>query len=208
MAKKAKPEGQVTPAAKRKPAAKKAKPAAKKTAAPTDAPRIYTLDVWLLYPGTKRFALSNPSSAKRTIQIRGDQTLEQLSMAINAAFDRDDDHMYEFQMGKTPRDRRGLRYEMEMADRYGNETVGTVEETTIEEIGLRPRRLFGYLFDFGDSWEHQIRVEKIEDGPGEGVYPRVIKRVGESPPQYPGEEDEYEDEDEDEDKDKDEKSQV
>ena len=45
-------------------------------------------------------------------------------------------------------------------------------------------RSFGYLFDFGDDWQHQINVEAIEEAVPQGHYPKVIKRVGESPPQY------------------------
>lgn len=41
-----------------------------------------------------------------------------------------------------------------------------------------------HWFDFGDDWWHQINVVKIEDAAPRGRYPKVTKRVGESPPQY------------------------
>ena len=44
--------------------------------------------------------------------------------------------------------------------------------------------IFGYWFDFGDDWYHQVQVERIEQAIPIIPYPRVIKRVGKSPPQY------------------------
>jgi hypothetical protein len=39
-------------------------------------------------------------------------------------------------------------------------------------------------FDFGDDWYHQVRVERIEQAIPTVTYPRIIGRVGKSPPQY------------------------
>jgi hypothetical protein len=47
---------------------------------------------------------------------------------------------------------------------------------------------FGYWFDFGDDWWHQINVEGVEDKVPRGKFPKVTKRVGENPPQYADEE--------------------
>src|SRR5207248_6036324 len=63
---------------------------------------------------TKDFAKKNPY-LQRTIQIRGDQTLEDLHDAIFDAFDRSDAHMYEFQIGgKRPMDPKARRYVLPM----------------------------------------------------------------------------------------------
>lgn len=170
------------PTAKPKPAGvKKPKPAT----APAGSPRVYTLAVSLMSgPITQAFAKKN-RSVVRTIAIRGDQTLETLHDCIFAAFDRDDEHMYEFQMGKGPMDPKGPRYVLPMAaDDDDPPILGTVDKTTIDDMGLKVGRKFGYWFDFGDDWHHQIDVEKIEDGAGTGKYPRVVASVGASPPQY------------------------
>jgi len=58
---------------------------------------------------------------------------------------------------------------------------------------------FGYRFDFGDEWWHQINVVAVEDAAPTGKYPRVAKRVGKSPPQYPDQEEEGDHQDEEED---------
>jgi hypothetical protein len=38
-----------------------------------------------------------------------------------------------------------------------------VDQTTLDSLGLEVGRSFGYWFDFGDDWWHQINVEAIED---------------------------------------------
>jgi hypothetical protein len=149
--------------------------------------RIYALDVFLLEgPITQAFAKKNPT-VLRTIEIRGDQTLDDLHWAIFDAFGRDDAHMYEFQFGKGPMDPKGPRYVMPESggdDGIGPPVAGYTDETTIDDLKLKVGRHFGYWFDFGDDWHHQIDVAAISDGPGKGKYPRVTKREGESPPQY------------------------
>ena len=69
-----------------------------------------------------------------------------------------------------------------------NPPAGRVDRTSIDSLGLKVGRSFGYWFDFGDDWWHQINVEAIEDEAPAGKFPRVTKRVGKSPPQYAGEE--------------------
>jgi hypothetical protein len=63
--------------------------------------------------------------------------------------------------------------------------AGDVKKTTIGSLGLKKDDSFGYWFDFGDDWWHQINVMAIEDTVPKGAYPRVINRRGQSPPQYP-----------------------
>ena len=162
-----------------------------------DRPRLYTLEVFLLSgPITEKFAKKNPV-VSRTIQIRGDQTLEDLHHAIFDAFGRWDEHMYEFQFGKGPMDPKAPRYvlpdafETDMGEE--NRRPAGWTGPRIDSLGLEVGRSFGYWFDFGDDWWHQINVEAIEDKVPEGKFPKVTKRVGKSPPQYADEEGEDED---------------
>jgi len=151
--------------------------------------KLYTLEVFLTSGNyTEAHVKKNPV-VSRTIQIRGDQTLEQLHQAIFKAFDRWEEHMYEFQFGKGPMDPKGERYVLEGALELGQEQpnppVGRVDQTTIGSLELDEDHPFGYWFDFGDDWWHQINVVAIEDMIPKGKFPKVIKREGESPPQYP-----------------------
>ncbi len=115
----------------------------------------------------------------RVIEIRGDQTLNDLHEAIFAAYDRGEEHLYEFQFGKRPFDPEGLKYGI-----GGEEDDGDARTTKLDDLELKPQRVFGYWFDFGDDWYHQVAVERIESAIPTVTYPRVIKRVGKSPPQY------------------------
>jgi hypothetical protein len=150
--------------------------------------RVFTLQVAILSgPMTESFAKKNPVIA-RTIEARGDHTLADLHRAIFAAFDRDDEHMYEFQFGgRRPMDPKARRYgpPMAMVDPFGEaEGSADAERTTLDSLDLATGDVFGYWFDFGDDWWHQIAVLTVAEGTPRGKLPKVTARVGESPPQY------------------------
>ncbi len=176
------------------------RPATSAKRSPTaSSPMVYELLVALVEgPITRSFVRRN-KVVTRTIEIRGDQTLEQFHLAIFDSFDRSEEHMYEFQLGgKGPHDPKARRYVLPMAyemDATGQSPAGDVT-TRIDELGLKVDDIFGYWFDFGDDWWHQIEVLSIKENPASGKYPRLTQRVGQSPPQYP-DLDEEEDEEED-----------
>ena len=136
----------------------------------------------------------------RTIEMLGSQTLGHLHDAIYNAFDRGDEHMYEFQVGgKKPMDRKAARYTLKdaMEGSFGDDEAGNADRTAIGSLGLKTRQSFFYWFDFGDDWWHRISVVSIgQKAPGV-KYPRVTQVVGKSPPQYPGEEEDDDEDDED-----------
>ncbi|OLE25747.1 MAG: hypothetical protein AUI36_32440 [Cyanobacteria bacterium 13_1_40CM_2_61_4] len=120
------------------------------------------------------------------IEIRGDQTLHQLHLAIFKAFDRHDAHGYEFQLGRRPHDPGGPNYSVPGSLDSGKDRAasGDARKTTLDELGLKQDRVFGYWFDFGDDWYHQVNVEKTGKAIPTVAYPRETRRVGKSPPQY------------------------
>ncbi|MBI1851590.1 MAG: plasmid pRiA4b ORF-3 family protein [Planctomycetes bacterium] len=152
-------------------------------------PGLFTVTVYIIGgPITETFAKKN-KVISRTIEIRGDQTLRDLHRAIFEAFNRGDDHMYEFHVGgKGPVDPKAKRYvlpsAMEMAIPGSVKPAGDVTRTTIGSLGLKVDDHFAYWFDFGDDWRHQIDVESVSDTVPRGKLPRVTNRVGKSPPQY------------------------
>ncbi len=94
----------------------------------------------------------------------------------------EDEHLYEFQFdGKGPNDPNAKRYGLSMDEA---EIAGDVTQTSLDSLELKVEAIFGYWFDFGDDWWHQINVLSIEEKALSGDYPRVIERVGASPPQY------------------------
>jgi len=150
--------------------------------------RIFTLEVAILSgPMTESFIRMNPVIA-RTIEIRDDQTLAELHRAIFDAFDREEEHMFEFQIGgRRPMDPKARRYVLPMAmhDPFGEaKPAGDLTRTTIGSLGLKTGEAFGYWFDFGDDWWHQVDVLAIDEAARSGKLPKVTRRVGQSPPQY------------------------
>ncbi len=131
----------------------------------------------------EEFVEKNPK-VSRTVEIQGHQTLEQLHRVIFKAFNREEDHQYEFQLDANTSfpDRRYVLSEVEENEA---QECGVVENTTIQELKLKEGDLFGYLFDYGDMWLHQIGVQSIKAEEEAASYPRVTKKIGESPPQYP-----------------------
>ena len=99
--------------------------------------------------------------------------------------------MFEFQFGKRPMDPNALRYVLPSAYKEDvndrEPPAGRVDQTSLESLNLKVGDRFGYWFDFGDDWWHQINVEAIENKAPKGKLPKVTKRVGKSPPQYPDE---------------------
>ncbi len=154
---------------------------------PANADALYTLDVFIVDgPVTEKFVKKNPVIS-RTIAIKGNQTLADLHRIIFKAFDREEAHMYEFQVGGTgPHDPQAKRYGLPMAFGLGlgDEPDGDVNHTTIAALDLRVNTAFGYWFDFGDDWWHQINVMAIAPTASKGKYPKITERVGASPPQY------------------------
>ena len=178
------PDDEIPPWNARKQAKNPARPAnlpSRLAAAPASPPvRLYVVSVFLLSgPTSKKFANKVIS---RAIEIRGDQTLEQLHHAIFKAYDRSDEHLYEFQLGKRSFDPDGPNYGVPDPQRR-KKGDGDARTTKLDDLDLNPGRVFGYRFDFGVDWYHHVQVDRIEQAIPTVTYPRVIRRVGKSPPQ-------------------------
>ena len=145
-----------------------------------------------------KVALAGRKTIWRRIALRASQTLDDLHHAIFGAFDRYDEHLYSFYFPKPgAKGRNRLRDAVEYTHPYTVEDPGFVDEAPadaakapLSSLGLKPGRVFWYLFDFGDEWWHEITVEQIDAKPERSKYPRVLQRHGPSPPQYPDMDDE------------------
>lgn len=100
--------------------------------------------------------------------------MRDLHHAIFKAFDREEEHMYEFQIGgKGPQDPKAQCYRSD----------GGID-AAIDSLGLKEEQVFGYWFDYGDDWWHQINVVSITKQTAKGRFPQIVSRTGDSPPQY------------------------
>ena len=137
---------------------------------------IYTITIDL------EFGLYAKAPWKRVIEIAETTDLYDLHLYIQETLNFDNDHLFEFFVGRHSRNRRRV---------FGDEDEFAFEEregldTPLNEIyPLKGMKLF-YHFDFGDSWMFRISKDrKKKQVEKELEYPRVIKSVGENPEQYP-----------------------
>jgi len=138
----------------------------------------------------------------RIIEASENCTFDDLHDAIFQAFDRFDEHLYSFFI--TRKDTKDIRsiydapeiaHPMSLEDMIGfGKMKKSTAKTRIGDADLNEKDVFHYLFDFGDDWWHRIKVQKINETKSNKKYLKIIKSVGESPPQYPDYNDDYDEE--------------
>lgn len=117
----------------------------------------------------------------RRIAIRADAYLEGLSDYILKAFKFDHDHLYCF----TYKNRFGI------AERVNHPFIEEAPYTTEARIGELPLQVgasLTYLYDFGDQWEFDVKLESIEKVDPKMSKPKIVESHGKAPEQYPGSE--------------------
>jgi Plasmid pRiA4b ORF-3-like protein len=88
----------------------------------------------------------------RRVKIRSDSTIADLHYIIQIAMGWTDSHLHRFII-------HGKHYGI--AKIGGMEFSDDPKEVKLSDFGLRMRERFLYEYDFGDNWQHQIRVEAI-----------------------------------------------
>ncbi len=87
----------------------------------------------------------------RRVLVQSDLTLHALHRIFQLLMQWSDYHLYVFTVGER-------RFEDAGVEGAENEDARTV---TIGSLGLEKGDRFAYEYDFGDSWEHDVVVEKI-----------------------------------------------
>lgn len=169
-----------------------------------DRPRVYQLKITLKY--------SEPPIWRR-VQVPADITLGDLHYVIQIAMGWEGDHMHEFTIKKVnygpPETDYGMEFillgaaeqitappqaaldeaddedeededEWEDENDYGSKNENKVK---LNQVVTRVRTKFSYLYDFGDSWQHEIEVEKILPAEPEMHYPVCFAGERACPPE-------------------------
>jgi hypothetical protein len=124
---------------------------------------IYTLEITFPYD-------DNEEPWKIIIEVEENMVFQKLHAYIQEVVEFDDDHMYEFYIGKNPRNR---------------SNIININSKLNEVYPLVGYKIY-YLFDFGDCWLFQIKKSRKKLQKEVDVdYPRLVKSVGENPEQYP-----------------------
>jgi hypothetical protein len=105
-------------------------------------------------------------------------TLDQLHAVLQAAFAWENCHMHEFQVGSR-------RFGRPDAEDGWDEPSGTQSERSamLGRVMRRKGAKLLYLYDFGDSWEHEIVVEDIAPADPGARYPRCLDGRRSAPPE-------------------------
>jgi hypothetical protein len=128
------------------------------------SPGLYTLKVTL-------------GGIWRRIEVSGDMDLDSLGRLIRESVDFDSDHLdmfiYRSAIGKTVR----------ITHPFCEEEPDTLS-IKIEDLGLTKGKSFKYVFDLGDKWEFQIKVEKVDLDDLRTRHGKLIESIGDAPSQY------------------------
>lgn len=116
----------------------------------------------------------------RRIEVPLDMTLADLHLVIQAAMPWENYHLYEFRI-------RQARWGIPDADMSSYDDPPDASKVTLRSVldDTRARSL-KYVYDFGDDWEHTIKVEKIVEPEDGRIYPRLVDATGRCPPEDVG----------------------
>ncbi|HEY6559768.1 MAG TPA: SEC-C metal-binding domain-containing protein [Polyangiaceae bacterium] len=115
----------------------------------------------------------------RTLELSGAHSLHDLHLAIQSAFELDDDHLYAFFMNGNP-------WDTEFGYWSAPDSAGEKSsEATLDDLALCPNKRFLYLFDYGDEHLFAVRVVRVDAGERGPSRPRLADSAGDAPVQYP-----------------------
>jgi hypothetical protein len=113
----------------------------------------------------------------RRLQVSSAINLRRLHDVIQAAMGWTQSHLYQFEVGE-------MEYG-EPDEEFGM-PIRSAKATPLRKIAPEPGVVFSYEYDFGDSWQHRIEVEKVLlPEPGVG-YPRCLAGKRACPPEDVG----------------------
>jgi hypothetical protein len=113
----------------------------------------------------------------RRLQVSAKTDLETLHVILQIAFGWTDSHLHQFLID-------GQSYSLPEfgLDEFGDE-IKNERKTELDQLGLEAKKKFVYEYDFGDSWEHQVVVEKVVEKEPGAVYPRCVGGKRSGPPE-------------------------
>jgi tetratricopeptide (TPR) repeat protein len=112
----------------------------------------------------------------RRILVSDTMTLAVLHQTIQAAMEWNDSHLHDFTVG-------GVHYS---DPRAGLEETRDERKVTLAGLKLQEKSKLHYLYDFGDSWAHEILVEKVLPFDPAAYYPVAVAGKRAAPPDDSG----------------------
>ncbi len=114
----------------------------------------------------------------RRLMVRSDTRLPDLHLMFQAAMGWYNSHLHLFEV-------RGERYGEPDPD-FGDDDTVNGKNVRLEALLPRKGTRMTYLYDFGDGWEHDVRVEEILPGDPKVKYPVCVEGERACPPEDVG----------------------
>ena len=114
----------------------------------------------------------------RRIEVPLAIRLDRLHLVIQVAMGWTDSHLYEIRAGDVGWGIPDPDWGGGLLDARKARLVDV-----LEDVGVKTLK---YLYDFGDGWEHTIKIERIADAMPGVAYPRLIDVTGRCPPEDVG----------------------
>ncbi len=118
----------------------------------------------------------------RRVEVPLDIRLDDLHLAIQVAMGWENCHLYEFRTAKA---RWGIP-DPDGDDFSPAEQLDAAKATLADLFAKSGRKAFKYLYDFGDGWQHSIKVEAVAEADNGVAYPRLIAAQNACPPEDVG----------------------
>ena len=117
-------------------------------------------------------------AVQRRLEVPLTIRLDRLHLVLQAALGWTDSHLYEIKAG-------GVGWGMPDPD-FGDGPLDARKARLVdvlEDVGTKTIR---YLYDFGDGWEHTIKVERVTEAVPGVAYPLLLDAKGRCPPEDVG----------------------
>ena len=113
----------------------------------------------------------------RRVQVRSDELLEHLHYVIQLSMGWTNSHLHSFRI-------QGMEYGMPMPEfDFGGEQMRDEKTVKLSQLIPGEKFKFIYLYDFGDSWEHELLIEKVLEAEAGVDYPICTKAKRACPPE-------------------------
>lgn len=110
----------------------------------------------------------------RRLQVPGDITLERLHRILQEAMGWEGEHLHEFFVHGASYSDPSLLEDLDIMDE---------KKARLNKLLSQEKEKFVYMYDFGDSWEHEILLEKILPMDPKTTYPICLTGKRACPPE-------------------------
>ena len=117
-------------------------------------------------------------AVQRRLEVPLTIRLDRLHLVLQAALGWTDSQLYEIKAG-------GVGWGMPDPD-FGDDPLDARKARLVDVLEDVGTKTIKYLYDFGDGWEHTIKVERVTEAVPGVAYPVLLDAKGRCPPEDVG----------------------